>query len=58
MRRRFDIVSLVGGLGLIALGLAVLGEGQGWFDLHWGALGPLVLAVLGATLLASGLSRR
>ena len=57
MRRRLDPVSLVGGLGLIALGLVVLGDAQGELSLDWGTLGPLMLAVVGATLLASGLGR-
>ena len=56
--RRPDPPSLVAGLALVVLGALLLADSLGGIDLDFAALGPLVLAVVGATLLASGLSRR
>jgi hypothetical protein len=56
--RRPDPPSLVAGLALLVLGGVLLADSAGALDLSFAALGPLVLAALGATLLASGLSRR
>lgn len=58
MRRRPDPPSLAAGLSLLVLGALTLADGAGEVDVTFAAYGPLVLAVLGATLLASGLSRR
>jgi Ca2+/Na+ antiporter len=56
--RRPDAPSLVAGLALVVLGAVLLADSAGAIDLDFAALGPLALAVVGATLLASGLSRR
>lgn len=56
--RRPDGPSLVAGLVLIAFGAILLLDHEGVLDLRFAALGPLVCAVTGAILLASGLSRR
>jgi hypothetical protein len=50
--------TLVAGLTVLALGALLLLDALGALDLGFASLGPLVLASLGATLLASGLSRR
>ena len=42
---------------LIALGIAVLLDRSGAVDLNFAELAPIVLAVVGAILLASGLTR-
>ena len=56
--RRPDGPSLVAGLAIALLGAVVLLDRAGVLDLRFGALGPLVCAVLGAVLLASGLAKR
>ncbi len=56
--RRPDPAALVGGLALVVVGAVLLGHSAGAFELSFAAFGPLVLAAVGATLLASGLSRR
>jgi hypothetical protein len=56
-RRRPDAPSLVAGLSVVLLGLVLLLDRAGVLDLRFGALGPLVCAVLGAILLASGLAK-
>jgi membrane-bound ClpP family serine protease len=55
--RRPDPVSLVAGLALAALGAVLLLDRLEVVELQFGVIGPVVLAVLGALLLASGLSR-
>ncbi len=55
---RPDPATLVAGLVVIVLGAVLLAASAGAFDLSFAAFGPLVLAAVGATLLASGLSRR
>ena len=59
MRRpkRLDITSLVAGMAVIALGIAVLLDRSGAVDMSFAELAPIVLAVVGAILLASGLTR-
>jgi hypothetical protein len=57
-RRRPDGPSLVAGLSVLVLGLVLLLDHAGVLDLRFAALGPLVCAVLGAILLASGLAKR
>lgn len=59
MRRpeRLDIVSLVAGVVIIVLGVAILLDRTGALDLRFAELGPIVLAAVGAILLASGLTR-
>jgi hypothetical protein len=48
----------VAGIGLLGLGGLLVLAGLGSFPLRLGTITPAVLAVLGATFLASGLSRR
>ena len=55
---RADPVSLVAGAVITALGGLLLADRVDALDLRFGLLTPLVLAALGAILLASGLSRR
>ena len=56
--RRPDAPALVAGIAVLVLGGVLLADSAGTIDLSFAALGPLVLAAVGATLLASGLSRR
>lgn len=56
--RRPDAPTLTAGLGLLALGGLLLASGMGAVDLRLGLAAPAVFAVLGAVLLAAGLSRR
>jgi hypothetical protein len=56
--RKPDPVALVAGLGLATLGTFLLLDNEGTLDLRFGALAPITIAVVGAILLASGLSRR
>ncbi|HVG76062.1 MAG TPA: hypothetical protein VM824_11825 [Thermoleophilaceae bacterium] len=57
MSRRADLTSVVAGAAVVALGVLLLLDAGGTLDLHFGVLGPVVCAALGAILLASGLSR-
>lgn len=59
MRRqeRLDIVSLVAGVAIIVIGIAVLLDRAGVLDMSFASLAPIALAVVGAILLASGLTR-
>ena len=54
---RLDIVSLVAGVVIVVLGIAVLLDRTGVLDLRFAELAPIMLAVVGAILLASGLTR-
>jgi hypothetical protein len=56
--RKPDPVALVAGLAIAGLGTLLLLDSEGVLDLRFGALAPIVCAVLGAILLASGLTRR
>ena len=56
--RRADPATLVAGLAVLVLGAVLLGHSAGAFELSFAAFGPLALAAVGGTLLASGLSRR
>ena len=58
MTRRPNIASLVSGLALLALGILLVLDAQGSLDLGFAYVGPALLGVVGATLLASGLSSR
>jgi hypothetical protein len=51
-------VSLVAGAAIALLGGLLLADRLDAVDLGFGVLGPVCLAVVGAILLASGLSRR
>ena len=59
MRRpeRLDVVSLVAGVVIAALGITLLLDRSGVVDLRFAELAPITLAVVGAILLASGLTR-
>ena len=57
MRRSPDITSLVSGLCVAALGVLLLLDGTGAFDLRFKVLAPAACAAIGAILLASGMSR-
>ncbi len=57
MRRAPDVVSLVAGVGAIVFGAVLLADATGGLHLTFAWLGPLVCAVVGAILLASGLTR-
>jgi hypothetical protein len=56
-RRGFDPASLVGGIGVTALGVVLMLDQVDAIDLSFGYLIPLLLAVVGSILLAAGLSR-
>jgi hypothetical protein len=58
MRRHLDLTSLVGGLSLLVIGLFLLLDSTDDIDLTAGWAASLVLAGVGATLLASGLGQR
>ena len=57
MRRAPDAASVVAGLALVALGAVLMADALGAVDLSFEWFAPVVLGVLGATLLAFGLSR-
>lgn len=57
-RRELDVPSLVAGLAIVLLGAVLLLDRLDVLTLRFAALGPLVCAVLGAVLLATGLVRR
>lgn len=56
-RARPDLVSLAAGGGLIALGTVLLLDQLDAIDLTFASVAPAFIAVVGAILLASGLSR-
>ena len=56
--RDFDPLSLVAGLALVAFGVVLLLDRSGTLRLNFGAMAPMAFGVVGAVLLASGLSRR
>lgn len=58
MRRAADLTGLVAGLLTAGLGLLLLLDGVGVLDLAPGTVGSLLLAVIGAMLLVSGLQSR
>jgi hypothetical protein len=49
---------LVAGVLVAAFGVVLLLDASGDLDLRFGALAPIAALICGATLLASGLSRR
>ena len=55
---RPDVPSLVAGVAVVALGALLLADRLGGLDLRFALIAPACLAVIGAILLASGLSRR
>ncbi|MEA2223346.1 MAG: hypothetical protein QOH83_1722 [Solirubrobacteraceae bacterium] len=60
MRRSRDIdgSSLVAGLALVAFGVVLLLDRSGALRLTFATMAPIAFAVMGAILLATGLSRR
>jgi hypothetical protein len=54
---RADLTSLVAGACVLALGVLLLLDGTGAFDLRLGVFGPAACAAIGAILLASGMTR-
>ena len=58
MTRRPNIASLVSGLALLVLGILLVLDAQGTVELGFAYVAPALLGVVGATLLASGLSSR
>jgi hypothetical protein len=56
--RKPDPVALVAGLALAAYGVVLLLDNADALDLRFAAIAPITCAVVGAILLASGLSRR
>jgi uncharacterized membrane protein HdeD (DUF308 family) len=58
MTPRPNLASLVSGLALLALGVLLVLDAQGSVDLGFAYVGPALLGVVGAALLASGLSSR
>jgi hypothetical protein len=57
-RRRPDPPSLVAGVAVAVFGLVLLLDRLDVVDLRLAALGPLVFALVGAILLATGIARR
>jgi hypothetical protein len=57
-RRRPDPPSLVAGIAVAIFGVVLLLDRTDVIDLRFAALAPLVCAIAGAILLASGLVRR
>ncbi|MDO8209383.1 hypothetical protein [Conexibacter sp. CPCC 206217] len=56
--RELHLPSLVVGIGLVLIGIGLLLDSLDVLDLSAGAIGPVLLAVAGAGLLASGLRDR
>lgn len=56
--RKPDPLALVAGLALAAYGTVLLLDNAEVLDLRFAAIVPITCAVVGAILLASGLSRR
>lgn len=57
-RRRTDLASVVAGVAVAGFGLVLLLDASGDLHLRFSGFGPLVALMVGATLLASGLTRR
>ena len=55
--KRLQPAPLVAGIGVLVVGVLALLDAQNVISLSFAALAPLACAVLGATLLASGLTR-
>jgi hypothetical protein len=56
--RRVDPAALVAGVMVAGFGVVLLLDATGAFRLRFAALAPIAALMVGATLLASGLSRR
>ena len=57
-KRGIDMASLVAGVLSAGFGVLLLLDATGVLRLRFAAYGPLAALLIGATLLASGLSRR
>jgi hypothetical protein len=57
-RRRPDLASIVAGIGLVGFGALLLADALDVVDLSFAAFGPLACFLVGAVLLATGLTRR
>jgi hypothetical protein len=58
LARRVDPATLVTGLVLIGFGVVLLLDATGALHLRFAALAPITAFMIGAVLLAAGLSRR
>jgi hypothetical protein len=58
VERTPNLAGLVTGIALMTIGFAVVLDDAGQIDLEFAYGGPLILASLGAILLASGLAAR
>jgi len=52
-----ELLSLTAGLVLVVFGVVLLLDSTGTLELSFGAMAPIAFGVVGAILLASGLSR-
>jgi ribose/xylose/arabinose/galactoside ABC-type transport system permease subunit len=57
-RQRPDRLLLVAGCVLAAFGVVLLLDRTGTIDLSFGSMAPMAFGVVGAVLLATGLTRR
>jgi Domain of unknown function (DUF5668) len=57
-RARADRLLLVAGCVLAAFGVVLLLDQAGTLELSFGSMAPMAFAVVGAVLLATGLTRR
>lgn len=57
-RKQLDRPSLVAGLVLVVFGVVLLLDRSGSLRLTFGSVAPMAFAVVGAVLLAAGLTRR
>ena len=57
MPRRPDITSIVAGVCVLGLGILLLLDASGSIELRFGVLAPAACAVIGAVLVASGMTR-
>ena len=55
--RKPSLTGIAGGLGFVVLGVLLLLDAGGDVDLGFGVLVPVCLALLGAVLIVSGLSK-
>jgi hypothetical protein len=58
MAKRVRTPELVAGILVAAFGVLLLLDAGGDLDLHFAAVAPIAAFICGATLLATGLSRR
>lgn len=58
MTRPPNVTALVAGVALVVLGVLLVLDADGSIDLRFAYTAPVVLAALGAILLASGLQTR